>query len=253
MLGRSIEDSESSFKVLDVRFHRYGREQVIEKILHWVGEKSRRLVITAGPEFVMKAQADAEVAHIALVADVVTADGIGIIWAAKKQNIQLPGRVSGVDFVISLLETAEQRRQALRVFLLGANEDTLNSCLKRFRDTYPSCTFAGYHGYFEKHEEANLIATVRAFEPDLWLVGLGQPKQEKFIFQHLGTLPPCVGIGIGGSIDVWGGMVKRAPKIFQRMNVEWLWRLLRQPSRLRRQMVLPHFAWKVLRSPGGGE
>ncbi|MBX5436958.1 MAG: WecB/TagA/CpsF family glycosyltransferase [Alicyclobacillaceae bacterium] len=234
-------------RVLDVRFHGLPESQVVEQILYWVAEKSRRMVITAGPEFVMMARRDPEVARIARSADLVTPDGIGIVWAAKMQGKALPGRVTGVEVVCRLLETAARRKQRLRVFLLGASQASLNRCLAVLGESFPMHVFAGRDGYFRADELPQVMAEVAAFRPDLWLVGLGQPRQEKLIFQQLGSLPPCVAIGVGGSIDVWGGTVKRAPALLRRMNLEWLYRLVRQPSRWRRQLALPQFAWQVLK------
>ncbi len=96
----------------------------------------------------------------------------------------------------------------------------------------------------------NIQEEIRQFQPDVWLVGIGQPRQETFIYEWLGKVPPCVAIGVGGSIDVWGGTVQRAPEVFRRVNLEWLYRLLKQPSRWRRQLALPRFAWQVLRDKG---
>ncbi|MCL6637580.1 MAG: WecB/TagA/CpsF family glycosyltransferase, partial [Alicyclobacillus sp.] len=148
---------------------------------------------------------------------------------------------------IDLLATAEERKRPLRVYLLGAQESVLQQCLTRFRKQYPQLEFAGHHGYFRPDELPRILAEVAAFAPHVWMVGLGQPRQEKLIFGTLAHLPPCVAIGVGGSIDVWSGTVKRAPRLFQAAGAEWLYRLLRQPSRWRRQLALPRFAWQVLR------
>ncbi|MDQ0191106.1 WecB/TagA/CpsF family glycosyltransferase [Alicyclobacillus cycloheptanicus] len=248
-LGSEVRDS-AVFHVLGVRFDRLNRRQAVEQILHWIAERSRRMVITAGPEFVMMAQQDEQVQKIAHVADLVTPDGIGIVWAAKRQGRAVEERVTGVELVRDLLDTAVHRGQALRVFILGAKPEALDRCLENFRAEYPLVTFEGHHGYFSDRDVPQVIDQVKAFQPDLWLVGLGQPRQEQFIFQWLASMPPCVAIGVGGSIDVWGGMVKRAPVVFQKLNLEWLYRLLKQPSRWRRQLALPRFAWQVLRKAG---
>jgi N-acetylglucosaminyldiphosphoundecaprenol N-acetyl-beta-D-mannosaminyltransferase len=237
-------------QVLGVRFHRLTRAEAVERMLHWMAEASRRLVITAGPEFVMQAMHDEELKAIAYRADLVTADGIGIVWAAKRKGQPVPERVTGVELVHDLLQTANERKQPLRVFVLGATEESLQSCLAYFRRTFPHLTFGGRSGYFRPEEKEMVISQVAEFAPNLWLVGLGQPRQEKLIFENLGNLPPCVAIGVGGSIDVWGGTVKRAPVVFQKLNIEWLYRLLKQPSRWRRQLALPRFVWQVLKSSG---
>lgn len=234
--------------ILGIRFDRTTKQAAVEQILFWIAEKSRRMVITAGPEFVMKASADAQVRKLAHAADMVTPDGIGIIWAAKRRGIWPLERVTGVELVEHLLTIAEQRGQALRVYVLGAAEASHRRCLNTLRAAFPASTFAGRNGYFKAAEIGAIQSEIEAFEPDLWLVGLGQPRQEQMIYQSLAALPPCVGIGVGGSLDVWGGTLKRAPRVVQKLNLEWLYRLLRQPSRWRRQLALPRFAWKVLRN-----
>lgn len=234
--------------VLGVRFHHLTGKQVIEQLLYWISNQTRRMMITAGPEFVMMAQGDAELMRIAKSADIVTPDGIGVLWAAKRQGHALGERVTGVEVTLGLLETANRRRQPLRVYILGANPEALDACLNTFQRDYPDCEFRGHHGYFSQEKWPELLSDICEFAPNLWLVGLGQPRQERLIFENLKHLPPCVAIGVGGSIDVWGGTVKRAPKLFRQLNLEWLYRLARQPGRWKRQLALPRFAWQVLKN-----
>lgn len=195
----------------------------------------------------MMARRDPGVARVVKRADLVTPDGIGVVWAARRQGRPVEERVTGVELVLDLLDTAAQRGQPLRVFVLGARPEVLEQCLAVFRDRWPSLTFAGRDGYFQESDIPDLIGEMTDFSPSIWLVGLGQPRQEQFIVQWHGSLPPCVAIGVGGSIDVWSGTVKRAPAVFRRLNAEWLYRLIRQPGRWRRQLALPRFAWQVLR------
>jgi N-acetylglucosaminyldiphosphoundecaprenol N-acetyl-beta-D-mannosaminyltransferase len=234
--------------VLGIRFHRLARHEVVERVLHWVADKSAKMVITAGPEFIMQAQWDEQLQKIVRAADVVTADGIGVVWAARRLGSPVPERVTGVELVPEILQEAEYRHQRLRVFLLGASPMSLEKCIAELKVQFPTQVFAGHNGYFDAKDEPQIVAEIRAFQPDLWLVGLGQPRQEQLIFDWLGKLPSCVAVGVGGSIDVWGGSIERAPLVFRRFNLEWLYRLLRQPSRWRRQMALPKFAFRVLRS-----
>jgi N-acetylglucosaminyldiphosphoundecaprenol N-acetyl-beta-D-mannosaminyltransferase len=251
-LGQTLPE-EAFVTVLGVRFHRLTRGQAVEQILYWMAEGTHRMVITAGPEFVMQAQADPELRRMARVADLVTPDGIGIVWAARRLGRPVPERVTGVELVPDVLASAQQRHQPVRVYLLGAKPAVLERALDRLKYRYPDVKFAGHHGYFSEREWPQILDEIRAFCPNLWLVGLGQPRQEYVIFQNLASLPPCVAIGVGGSIDVWSGTVKRAPAWMRKMHLEWLYRLVRQPSRWRRQLALPRFAWKVLRNPAASD
>ncbi|WP_245629048.1 WecB/TagA/CpsF family glycosyltransferase [Alicyclobacillus shizuokensis] len=247
MLG-TLTGAAEHVHVLGVRFDLMPRSHVVEQILGWMAEGSRHMVVTAGPELVMQAAADVDLQRILHVADLVTPDGVGIVWAARRTGLRGVERVSGVELVEDVLAAACERHQPLRVFVLGATPASLNACLAEFARRYPGCQFAGHHGYFAPEDLPKVLEEVARFRPNLWLVGLGQPRQEKLIFEHLRDLPACVGIGVGGSIDVWGGTIRRAPAWMRRMNLEWLYRLLRQPARWRRQLALPRFAWRVVRS-----
>lgn len=240
--GRSVR-----VQVLGMRFDVLSNAEAVEQILMWIDENTRRMVITAGPEFVMMTETDEELRHIAHVADLVTPDGIGVVWAARRQGARVTERVTGVELVHQLLSIADNRSVPLRVYILGATDESLSRALGSLQDLYPQHTFAGRNGYFKQEDVPGILSEVEAFDPDVWLVGLGQPRQERLIYNALRKLPPCVAIGVGGSIDVWGGTVKRAPTIVQKLNIEWLYRLVRQPSRFRRQLALPRFAWRVIR------
>lgn len=240
--------AEGVVDVLGVRFHRVTTGEAVEKILHWAVDDTHHMIITAGPEFVMQCQTNTSLLDLVNSADLVTADGIGVVWAASRNGKPVPERVTGVELVMSILSEAEARKQPLRVFLLGATDVSLKSCLATFESRFPTLTFGGRNGYFSADELDDVIHQVRDFRPNLFLVGMGQPRQEQLIRQTLGRMEPCVGMGIGGSIDVWGGTVARAPQVFQKLNIEWLYRLAADPKRWRRQLALPRFAMKVLRN-----
>ncbi|WP_067850317.1 WecB/TagA/CpsF family glycosyltransferase [Alicyclobacillus mali (ex Roth et al. 2021)] len=239
--------------VLGVRFHRVTMAEAVEKILFWAADGGHHLVVTAGPEFVMQCQRQEALLRLVNSADLVTADGIGVVWAARRQGRPVPERVTGVELVPQVLAEAMRRNQVLRVYLLGATEASLAACLDNLRAQYPAHAFAGHHGYFQHPDLERILEEIRAFRPHLLLVGMGQPRQELFLRDVMGKLPPLVGMGVGGSIDVWGGTVRRAPEAFRRVNLEWLYRLITEPKRFRRQLALPRFALKVISSPGKRE
>lgn len=233
--------------VLGVRFHRVSMGEAMEKILHWTGDASHHMVITAGPEFVMQCKVTPDLLSLVNSADLVTADGVGVVWAASRNGRPVPGRVTGVELLPFVFQEAQIRKHSLRVFVLGATETSLQACLQSLTKTYPDILFSGRNGFFSEKDFDELVTQIRQFAPNILLVGMGQPRQEKFLQQILGRLEPCVGIGIGGSIDVWGGTVTRAPALFRTLNAEWLYRLISQPKRWRRQLALPRFAMSVLR------
>lgn len=205
-----------------------------------------RQVITLNPEYLYRAQSEPELLDIVRRADLVTADGVGIVWAAKRAGNPVPERVTGIDLLLRLAVEAGARHW--RVFLLGAAPGVAEAAGRELSARYPGLVLAGtHHGYFKPEQEQEVIAKVRANRPDLLFVALGAPRQELWAARHLAALGVPVVVGVGGSLDVLAGKVRRAPVWLRRMHLEWLGRLLMNPRRWRRQLVLPKFALLVLR------
>ncbi|KEO84039.1 WecB/TagA/CpsF family glycosyltransferase [Tumebacillus flagellatus] len=203
-----------------------------------------RHIITANPEIIMLARSDAGFKQLLESADLITPDGIGAVWASKYYGEALRERVTGVELSTALIEHCAD--QGLGVFLLGATPESNRLAVENLRKRYPNLRIAGRDGYFKEHDLPDVLEAVRAFKPNLLLVGLGAPRQELFIAKHKSELGVPVSMGIGGCIDIFAGVVKRAPKLWQKLRLEWLHRLLSQPSRWRRQLVLPKFVITVL-------
>ncbi|MFC4812827.1 WecB/TagA/CpsF family glycosyltransferase [Paenibacillus sp. GCM10023250] len=202
-------------------------------------------LITANPEIVMAAKGQPELRRIVDEADLITPDGIGVVLAAKWQGTHIPERVTGYDMLIRLLEGAAARGFSL--YVLGADEETNAMAADIIQAKYPGVEIAGRHnGFFKGDQENEIVADIGRKRPDLLIVALGAPNAEKWIYKHKSRLNAKVAFGVGGSLDVIAGKVKRAPVIWQKLNVEWLYRLLKQPSRWRRQLVLPKFALTIL-------
>lgn len=204
-------------------------------------------LITANPEIVMVAKQNQEIKRIVDEADLITPDGIGVVLAAKWQGAYIPERVTGYDMLIRLLEGAAKRGFSL--YVVGADEETNAKAVGIIKDKYPGVEIVGrQNGYFKGDLEEALVADIERKQPDLLIVAIGAPAAEKWIYKHKSRLKAKVAFGVGGSLDVIAGKVKRAPVIWQKLNVEWLYRLLKQPSRWRRQLVLPKFALTILTS-----
>lgn len=222
-------------------------------------------IVTANPELVMRARTDGAVRDMLSDAELVVADGIGIVGAARLLGTPLPERVPGVDLMEAVLAEAATHRW--RVFLLGGEPGVAEKARDNIRIRWPLVDVVGiHHGYFHDGEADAVARVVAAAQPDIVFVGMGAPRQELFIASQRrrsectvpadpGTSPKGnsagwgnipVAIGIGGSIDVLAGRVRRAPKVWQRLGLEWLYRIVRQPSRLRRALVLPRFGMLVL-------
>ena len=232
--------------ILGVRFHNVDRAQAIERVLGFMQEEGEpRAVFTPNPEMVMRACDDSNFRDTLNRGHMVVADGIGVVIASRILGGGIRQRVAGCDLIQDIMASASH----CRVFVLGAKPGVAELATLRLVREYPNIEIAGFaHGYFSNDEEAGVVAQVRASTPDLLLVGLGFPRQEFFIDRHLNALGAKVAVGCGGSIDVFAGEVRRAPKWVCSMGLEWLYRLVRQPSRIGRMLSLPMFVVRVVAS-----
>lgn len=234
--------------ILGVTFSTRTLKETVAHLEQAMHQETPLHIVTANPEVIMLAREDRDMRELIGAADLVTPDGIGAVWASKYYGTQITERVTGMELSSALIEYAA--KQGLGVFLLGASAESNRLAIENLQKQYPNLRIAGHDGYFKAADEARVIEEVRAFKPALLLVGLGNPRQEKFIFQYKHQMGAAVCIGIGGVIDVFAGTVKRAPKVFQDLKLEWFYRLMKQPSRWRRQLVLPRFVLTVLTDKG---
>lgn len=202
-------------------------------------------IVTANPEIVMEARRNPAFADALARAELVLPDGIGVVWAARLLGTPVVERVPGIELTEALLETAARR--GYRVFFLGAAHGVAEEAAAAVERKYPGIRIVGtHHGYFSADEETAVVEQVVAAAPDILFVGLGAPRQELFIARHRAGWNVPVAIGVGGSLDVLAGRVPRAPRWVQSMGLEWLYRVVREPRRLRRVMALPRFGVLVL-------
>lgn len=227
-------------RVLGVPVTDLPETEIFELCQQFLSSSTPHTVITAGPEFVMRVRRDSRLQEIVETVDLVTPDGIGVVLAAKWYGRPLAGRVTGVDLALRLVKYAAHR--GLRVYILGAAEDSLRRALQMLHSQYPRLHILGRNGYFTSDRTDEVVQGILAFRPHLLLVGLGQPRQELFLYEYQPTLRIPLAIGVGGAIDVIGGTVRRAPKWVQDLHLEWLYRLIKEPARWRRQLELPRFA-----------
>lgn len=230
--------------VLGVGFDRVDLSAAVARILERLDRGEHTFVITANPEFVMLARRDAEVAAIARQADLIVPDGTGVAVASTILGRAVP-RVPGRLLVDALVGGLAERGASL--FLLGAAPGVAERAADALRDREPELRVAGCYSGSPEHD-ADTVARVRAVAPDVVLVAYGMPKQERWIARNLAALPTVkLAIGVGGVFDQLAGVQKVAPALVHRLGLEWLWRLLREPWRWRRQRVLPLFAALVVR------
>ncbi|WP_099361283.1 WecB/TagA/CpsF family glycosyltransferase [Fredinandcohnia onubensis] len=230
--------------ILGVNFYHSTMASLLNTLTERILQKKKTFVVTANPEIVMVAKNDAEYKNAIDLADYVIPDGIGVVKASVLLNQPLPERVAGFDLMIHLLEVANQHK--LKIYLLGSKEDVLPKTINTITKNYPEAKIVGYHhGFFDGKEE-EIKQQIIDSEPDLIFVALGVPKQELWISINIGGIKSGLFMGVGGSFDVLAGEVKRAPEIWQRLNLEWFYRLAKQPWRLKRMLVLPVFVVKVM-------
>jgi len=217
----------------------------VEMIAGFVESGAPRQVVTLNPEILYRARTDPGLLDLINHAALVTADGVGIVWGCRLAGTPLPGRVAGIDLLEEL--TALAARRGWPVYLLGAAPDVAALAAARLAGRHPGLTVAGtHHGFFRREEEAAVVQTIARSGALILFVGMGAPRQERFIATHLDELGVRVAMGVGGALDVCAGRVKRVGAFWRRLHLEWLGRLVREPSRLPRALVLPRFAILVL-------
>jgi N-acetylglucosaminyldiphosphoundecaprenol N-acetyl-beta-D-mannosaminyltransferase len=193
------------------------------------------------------AQEDAPLHAIIAHADLVTPDSIGVLWAAKRAKTPLAERVSGVEIVERLCARSVER--GYRLYFLGAAPGVAAQAAERMGTLYPGAQIVGaQHGFFGDAETPAILEAIRRCQPDVLCVALGIPKQEKWIAAHRDALGVPVLIGVGGTFDVLSGQTRRAPLLMQRLRLEWLWRVLLNPRKISKVLMLPRFCRLVLKS-----
>jgi N-acetylglucosaminyldiphosphoundecaprenol N-acetyl-beta-D-mannosaminyltransferase len=221
-------------------------EAAIDRIAQLVDAGGHHLVATVNPEFVMRARADHEFALVLESADICLADGSGVVWAARRQGCTIREPVTGVDLIPPLAALCARRH--FRLFLLGAAPGVAAELATRLRAEQPALEVAVHSGSPDPASDSETVAAIQSHRPQVLLVAYGAPNQELWIRRMSDRLGVAVAIGVGGSFDYLTGRVPRAPAWMRRAGLEWLFRLIRQPWRIRRMAVLPLYAWRVLRS-----
>ncbi len=232
--------------ILGVKVDKYNVESASDKIVEFVNsENAVKTVFTPNSEIIMMAYRDGEFCKTLNSSDILTADGIGVVYASKIVKNPISERAAGYDIACRTLE--KLALQNGRVYLFGAKPGVAETAKENIEKKYKGIQVVGTSdGYFDEEKEKEIIKNINESKPDLLFVCLGAPKQEKWICDHKSELCVKVCMGIGGSLDVFAGTVKRAPEFYTRHGIEWLYRLLKQPSRFVRMLELPRFGFKVL-------
>ena len=237
--------------ILGITFITKRFEEMVSLLADRVASKEKTFIVTANPEIVMHAKKHDDYMEAIKDADYIVPDGHGIILASRMLNTPIQERVTGYDLTIRLLELSNQNNWS--VYLLGGKEEVNAAAAANIEKRYPQLTLVGrHHGFFDWQDD-KVPSEIERLQPDIVLVALGVPRQELWTATHIDRFRHGIFIGVGGSIDVLAGTVKRAPKIWQTLRVEWLYRLFKQPSRWRRMLALPEFVLEVLKMKFSGK
>ncbi|WP_422658598.1 WecB/TagA/CpsF family glycosyltransferase [Paenibacillus sp. EC2-1] len=232
--------------IFDIPFSKLNMNDTVAYLTEAVKSGRPHQVITANPIMVMTALDNPEYKTMMQNADLIVPDGTGIVWAANVGGDPLNERVTGFDMLHELMKVGESYRW--KFYLLGTTPEVIQAAAERLQMQYPAAVIAGYRdGFFGPEQDDEVIEEIRAVSPDLLFVARGADTQEPWIARYKERLGVPVMMGVGGSFDIISGKSKRAPKVFQKLRLEWFYRLLREPFRAKRMLALPKFAVKVLR------
>jgi N-acetylglucosaminyldiphosphoundecaprenol N-acetyl-beta-D-mannosaminyltransferase len=209
-------------------------------------DRKTQLVLTADSNAFVSAENDPDYQRIFSEASLVTPDSAGPVWALARLGKAVQGRVSGVDLLEVLCQLSEETLSS--IYFLGAAPGVAEKASERLKEKYPKMVVAGVRdGYFSKSEEPEVARMIAATKPDILVVAMGMPRQELFILDTAEIILAKIGIGVGGSLDVHSGTVKRAPKLIQTIGAEWLWRFILNPRKIAKVKNLPVFYFRVRR------
>lgn len=234
-------------EILGVRINRVSMEETLALIDGYVARGKPHLIVTADASGIAQAQSDDVLMQVYRTADLVTPDSLGVLWAARRKGCEIADRVSGVEILDRVCAASADR--GYRLFFLGAAPGVAEEAAERMRLRHPGCNIVGSrHGYFPPESDEIVAKEVAEFHPDILFVAMGIPRQEKFIRATQDIIQAKVGIGVGGSLDVYSGRVRRAPLLVRKLKLEWLWRTLANPKKIKKAINLPRFVLMVLRS-----
>lgn len=222
-------------------------DEVIEDLKKRMDARKKSTIIAVNPEKFIAAGKNELVKDLINSSTYQIPDGIGVIIASKLKGGTITSRVTGIDMMERLLEFAAVENHS--IFMYGAKEEVVTKAKQNIEAKFPHLNIAGYANGYEKDMDA-LVKKINDSKAEILFVALGSPRQELWIREHMNKLPNVLVFqGVGGSFDVFAGHVKRAPKFFRNMGLEWFYRLITDPKRFKRQLALPKFLFKIMFSP----
>ncbi|ETI69155.1 WecB/TagA/CpsF family glycosyltransferase [Neobacillus vireti] len=229
-------------EVLGYHFVDSTMDELVGEVHSRIVQSQKTFIVTANPEIITFAQSNPSYDEVIKSSDYITPDGIGIVIASKILGRPLRERLAGFDLMLKLLELSD--KEHYRVYLLGTKPNIIDLSASNIIKAFPNLEIVGFHhGYFQSDEK--IIKEIQQKQPDLVFVGLGFPKQEKWISENLTHFTKGMFVGVGGCLNIWAGVTKRAPRFMVNLNLEWLYRLIKEPSRSKRMLAIPIFLKRV--------
>ena len=239
--------------IMGVRINNISMNEVLKLAEQKIKNDEKYIIYTPNTEIIMMCQKDEEFLNIMNKSNINVPDGVGLIYAGKIKKFPLKEKVAGYDLSINLLKMADEK--GLKLYAVGGRPGVAEAAMQNIQKKYPGIKIVGaHHGYFKgthlgefgHEEEIAVIEDINRHKPHILFVGFGAKKQEQWIDYNKDLINANVIIGNGGTLDGLAGIVKRAPDIFINLGLEWLYRLIKEPKRITRQIVLPVFMFKVI-------
>ena len=239
--------------IMGVRIDNMSMNEVLKSAEQKIESNEKYIIYTPNTEIIMMCQKDEEFSNLMNKSDINVPDGVGLIYAGKIKKLPLKEKVAGYDLSINLLKLADEK--GLKLYAVGGRPGVAEAAMKNVHNKYPGIKIVGtQHGYFKGthlgkfgHEEEKAVTDdINKHKPHILFVGFGAKKQEQWIEYNKNLINANVIIGNGGTLDVLAGLVKRAPDIYIKLGLEWFYRLIKEPKRITRQIVLPAFLLKVI-------
>jgi len=230
--------------ILGIRFDNIDAPDALFRAQNALVEKKKGYIVTPNAEFVYACRKNEASRTLINNASLVTPDGIGVVYAGKILGTPVKGRVPGCDLAEAL--AASMAKSGHTLYLFGAKPGVAKRAAENLMMKHPGLKIVGTHdGYFQ--DEQPILEDIRRTAPDVVFVCLGFPKQEQFMANHIDELPCTLMLGLGGSLDVFAGVVNRAPEVYQKLGLEWFYRLCQEPKRIKRMAKLPLFLMIAVR------
>jgi len=234
-----------SIKILSTRIDNVSLSDALTLIGSYINGNNPQQIITANSLMILEARKNEKLKNIFDAAALVIPESAGICWAAKFLKTPLKEKIPGIDFMLALLEYAQQKKH--QVFFLGAKEEVIKKASDEIKKKFPELQIAGFHnGYFLENEQS-VISQIKSSNAEILFAGLNAPFQEIWLNENLGKLGVKIATGVGGSFDVLSCNLRRAPKWMIGANIEWVFRVAQQPWRISRIIKLFSFVLRIFK------